>query len=31
MKNGKVIWNPLDVSKCVNEGTLSDIRVIKEI
>ena len=31
MKNGKVVWNPLDVSKCVNEGTLSDIRVIKAI
>ena len=31
MKNGKVIWNPLDYSKCVNEGTLSDIRVIKVI
>lgn len=28
MKNGKVIWNPLDYSKCVAEGTLSDIRVI---
>ena len=31
MKNGKVIWNPLDYSKCVAEGTLADIRVIKEI
>ena len=31
MKNGKVFWNPLDVSKCVNEGVLSDIRVIKAI
>lgn len=30
MKNGKVFWNPLDVSKCVNEGTLESIRVIKE-
>lgn len=31
MKNGNVIWNPLDYSKCVSEGKLADIRVIKEI
>ena len=31
MKNGNVIWNPLDNSKCVSEGTLTDIRVIREI
>ena len=31
MKNGKVFWNPLDKSHCVDEGTLSDIRVIKAI
>ena len=31
MKNRNVIWNPLDYSKCVAEGTLADIRVIREI
>jgi len=29
MKNNSVIWNPLDYSKCVEQGTLKDIRVIE--
>src|SRR5574344_309453 len=29
-KNGKVIWSSLDYSKCVEQGVLSDIRIIKE-
>src|SRR5574344_270573 len=28
MKDGKVIFNPLEYSKCVECGTLTDIRVI---
>ena len=28
MKDNEVVWNPLEYSKCVSEGKLSDIRVI---
>jgi len=31
MKDGKVVWNPLDHSKCVDEGVLKDIRVVQEM
>ena len=31
MKDGKVVWNPLDHSKCVDEGVLKDIRVVQEL